>query len=291
MLARCHLEHWRDATQQQTPDRKKIEELYQLCDGAFQRYLELFPEGRFALDVPGWRVDLARERGDLNRLFPCSSSRWMRRRIRRSSAAPRRKCSASSSRRISGRNSFAGADAVLQLVPVEELARRPLAALAFVYHFLDSRSRKDFEAVMSHSELTEEVIVERGLLPVLRMRKAGRVLLPSLAQALAGQRDEMLRAWRPRDLAVLAWAATEGGDHRQAVRICELAGAALKTSDDLWFARAIALQRAGRSSRGRARLSRNCARSFRAARCVRNMRFGFPRFCAIRARRVWRRSS
>ncbi len=132
-----------------------------------------------------------------------------------------------------------------RLLPIDELAKRPLAALAVVYHFLDPRSREDFTGMVANFEShTERVVVEQDLEPVLLLRRAGRTFLPKLAEALAQRRPEISTEWQPRYLAVLAWAASESGEQRQAVRLCELAGPRLAESDDLSFARAVALQRA-----------------------------------------------
>ncbi len=69
MLGRCKLEQWRDAVTKKSAAEQEQTALATAADAAFTEYLEKYPQGRFALDVPGWRVDLARETGEPSRAF------------------------------------------------------------------------------------------------------------------------------------------------------------------------------------------------------------------------------
>lgn len=246
MLGRCKLERWRDAVTTKSASEQEQTGLATAADTAFTDYLEKYPKGRFALDVPGWRVDLASETGERSRAFSLLLEQLdgtghpeiVRRAAREMEV-------------LLGDTDFdeeedESTSSPSRLLPIDELAKRPLAALAVVYHFLDPRSREDFTAIVTNFEShTERVVVDQDLQPVLLLRRAGRTFLPKLAEALARRRTEIPKEWQPRYLAVLAWAASESGEQRQAVRLCELAGPRLLESDDLSFARAVALQRAG----------------------------------------------
>ncbi|HEV7406188.1 MAG TPA: tetratricopeptide repeat protein [Chthoniobacteraceae bacterium] len=246
MLGRCKLEQWRDVKTFKASTEQERNELENAADQAFTDYLEKYPQGRFALDVPGWRVDLARESDEPSRAYSLLLEQLdvtghpeIVRRAAREMELLLDDTDFDEEEDEAGPTMF-------KSLPIDDLAKRPLAALAVVYHFLDPRSREDFATIVSNFEYhTERVVVEQDLQPVLSMRRAGRVFLPKLAEALGKRRAEISEEWRPRYLAVLAWAASEAGEQRQAVRLCELAGPRLETSDDLSFARAVALQRAG----------------------------------------------
>ena len=130
-------------------------------------------------------------------------------------------------------------------LPLKALATQPLAALALVYHCLDDHSREDFQRWVDrgYEEETAETISRLAAIPALR--REARPVFAALAREIGqAQSIQGARRWPSRALAVLAWAATESGDHGQALRLCALAGPALESSDDLLFVQAVAQQRA-----------------------------------------------
>ena len=81
------------------------------------------------------------------------------------------------------------------------------------------------------------------------MRKWRRTVLPRIAAAVAKQKDAYKSEdWQPRYLAMLVQAASASGNQTQALQLSQISNDQLKRSDDLLFARAIALQRASKTS-------------------------------------------
>jgi TolA-binding protein len=248
MLARARIEKWRTQIEgiarKGEPETRQTAAALTEAEKALDAYLAVHPTGRFARDIPGWRGGIMRDRGYpvaaleffLKQIDFTDHPEIVRRAVRECEICLEAFDAAEMEETVENTR-----------LPLEEIARRPLAALAVVYHFLDSGSRRDFDDMLYRLDtLTDRDITEEYLPPVLRMRRAGREILPALAQAVASQKENYGgSAWRPKYLTVLAWAASEAGDHRQAVRVCDLAGPALEQSDDLLFVRAVALQRAG----------------------------------------------
>ncbi|RYD80453.1 MAG: tetratricopeptide repeat protein, partial [Verrucomicrobiaceae bacterium] len=252
MLARTHMEHWRRFRAENVNGGKiqsdEASAILQKANEALDAYLTAHPRGRFAPDIPGWRGGLAREQGQINRAIEfflqqvdmTEHPEIVRRAVRECEACLEELNLDELEESVSdGGERYA--------LPLAEIARRPIAALAVVYHFLDSESRQDFDELLARTDtLSEHDVTGRYLSPMLRMRRAGRQILPALAEEVAKQRENYGgTVWRPKYLAMLAWAASESGEHRQAVRLCDLAGTGMDNSDDLLFVRAVALQRAG----------------------------------------------
>src|SRR5204862_2525193 len=81
------------------------------------------------------------------------------------------------------------------------------------------------------------------------VRKWRRTVLPRVAAAVAKQKDAYKSEdWQPRYLAMLVQAASASGNQTQALQLSQISNDQLKRSDDLLFARAIALQRASKTS-------------------------------------------
>ena len=71
-------------------------------------------------------------------------------------------------------------------------------------------------------------------------------ILPRVARAVAAQKAVYEKnAWTPRYLSILAQAASGAGNQKQALELVRLGGDEVTQNDDLAFARAVALQRAG----------------------------------------------
>ena len=252
MLARVRMEEWRAATNRSKtligPVEQDDSEKYRAADAALDEYLAAYPKGRFAKDIPGWRAGLAREAGEpseairlfLQQIDFTDHPEIVRRAVRECEAC------------LDDLDAFTLRDRGLSdgtgnSLPLDEIAVRPLAALAVVYHFLDSESRQDFDELLDRVETVgDRDVTDEYLPPVMRVRRAGREILPALARAVADRKENYGgKAWRAKYLAILAWAASESGDQTQALRVCDLAGPAIDRSDDLLFVRAVASQRAG----------------------------------------------
>lgn len=250
MLARVRTEEWR-AAKLEAGDAKpeSLGQKMQAAYDAFNAYTTAYPQGRYAPDVPGWKAGLAREDGQINEAITLflqqvdmtDHPEVVRRAVRECEETLR----LLDAETIEGSLADEGLNRATVAIPVQEIARRPIAALAVVYHFLDSESRQDFDGLLARVEsMSDRDVTERELLPMLRLRRTGREILPALAAAVADHKELYgAKGWRPRYLAILGWAASECGEHKHALRLCDLAGADLAKSDDLLFLRAVALQR------------------------------------------------
>jgi TolA-binding protein len=121
-----------------------------------------------------------------------------------------------------------GGDAAFALI-----ARHPRIAMAFVYLVLASPEADNYDGKWDNPA---------------DVRKWRRTILPRIAAAVAKQKDAYKsNDWRPRYLAMLVHAASASGNHAQALQLSQISPDQLKRSDDLLFARAIALQRANKT--------------------------------------------
>ena len=252
MLARVRIEQWRAAKTKadwnggrgEQAETEELRKLYKTAEDALDAYLAVYPKGRFAIDIPGWKGGLARESGwwaQAISLFLQQTDTKGHPEVVRGALKQCEVCL----EQIENQWLENSSNDPVSVLPIAEIAKRPLAAMALVYHFLDSRDQNTRRALFgADPDLGES---DHDLIrPVLQLRRIGRVILPALARAVvANKANYEGRVWRPKYLAVLAWAASQSGSHQEAVRICELAGPLLSDSDDLLFARAVALQRSG----------------------------------------------
>ena len=121
-----------------------------------------------------------------------------------------------------------GGDAAFALI-----ARHPRIAMAFTYLVLASPEADNYNGKWDNPA---------------DVRKWRRTILPRIAAAVAKQKDSYKsNDWRPRYLAMLVHAASASGNHAQALQLSQISPDQLKRSDDLLFARAIALQRTNKT--------------------------------------------
>jgi len=122
-----------------------------------------------------------------------------------------------------------GGDAAFALI-----ARHPRIAMAFAYLVLASPEADNYNGKWDNPA---------------DVRKWRRTILPRIAAAVAKQKDAYKsNDWQPRYLAMLVHAASASGNHSQALQLSQISPDQLKRSDDLLFARAIALQRANKTT-------------------------------------------
>lgn len=121
-----------------------------------------------------------------------------------------------------------GGDAAFALI-----ARHPRIAMAFTYLVLASPEADNYNGEWDNPA---------------EVRKWRRAILPRIAAAVAKQKDNYKsNDWKPRYLAILVHAASASGNQAQALQLSQISPEQLKQSDDLLFARAVALQRANKT--------------------------------------------
>ncbi len=114
------------------------------------------------------------------------------------------------------------------------VARHPRIAMAFAYLVLSAPEADNYDGKWDNPA------------DVKKWRKA---MMPRLAAAVAKQKDAYkANDWKPRYLAILVQAASASGNQAQALQLSEISVDQLLKSDDLLFARGVALQRANRNS-------------------------------------------
>jgi TolA-binding protein len=113
------------------------------------------------------------------------------------------------------------------------IARHPRIAMAFTYLVLSAPEADNYDGKWDNPA---------------EVRKWRRTMLPRIAAAVAKQKDAYKSDdWQPRYLAMLVQAASATGNQAQALQLSQIAPDQLKRSDDLLFARGVALQRANKS--------------------------------------------
>ena len=222
---------WKTRKEQYTQNDRQLNEAERTkAKKLFDQYFAKYPHGRFYGDALGWLGALAFDGSDYAtalrcyaqqleltdhpELFPAAAD-MVEKTLARLAADPR--------------------DAALA-----EVARHPGAAQALTYLVLNTSETDNYNGKY---ETVDEV---RG------WRKK---VLPRLAAALSAEQKLYAGAsWQPRYLAMLAAAASGAGQHEQALKLIESAGAAVEQSDDLLFARGVALHRAKRAGEAAAAL-------------------------------------
>jgi TolA-binding protein len=114
-----------------------------------------------------------------------------------------------------------------------EVAKDPKAAQALVYLIMNTSESDNFNGKLDSID---------------EVRGWRKNVLPRLGAAIATEAKLYQNAeWKPRYLAMLAYAASGAGQQEQALKLLETAGGAAQESDDLLFARGVVLHRAKRA--------------------------------------------
>ncbi|SDU23541.1 hypothetical protein SAMN05444156_2770 [Verrucomicrobium sp. GAS474] len=240
MKARCHFSQtvYGDRLTLQVKEAKRAE-----TEALFKRYLKAYPKGRYRADALGWLGGLAYE------FRHCSEAvgyflHQTEDRDHPEDFAPAVTMIEKSLVRMSYRaNTTGGIDeeiygAAEPSPDYDALASQPRVALAVAYLILNTAPkdpdsyRRDGTSLRQQAEGAEAW---------------RQTALARLAKAVAAHRKDYVgEAWQDRSLAILAYAASDGGDQKQALTLVAMAGKkAPARSDDLAFARALILHRAG----------------------------------------------
>ena len=223
MDGRCQVSRSRTYSEQEADvqraaaNRPRAEEL-------FERYLQQYPNGRFAGDALGWLGAIAYDNGQYlialqyylrqtelpahPELLPAALTMCEKILVRIASKPDQK--------------AFA------------EVAAHPRLAMALIYLVVNTTEADNFDGKYDDPETVKQ----------WRQR-----ILPALAAAVSGQQSRYEQeAWKPRYLTILALAASNQGKQDQALKLIGMAGESIQESDDLSFARTVILQRAFKTS-------------------------------------------
>jgi TolA-binding protein len=192
--------------------------------GKFEALRKKYPHGRFDADALGWLGALAFDSNDYLKALEYYIAQA------ESPGHPETLMSAiyNCEKTLGRLAPKPGGDAAFALI-----ARHPRIAMAFTYLVLASPEADNYDGKWDNPA---------------DVRKWRRTILPRIAAAVAKQKDDYKSDdWKPRYLAMLVHAASASGNQGQALQLSQISPEQLKQSDDLLFARAVALQRANKT--------------------------------------------
>ncbi len=227
MSARCAFSATRNPSDQSSEESAKDPELIKARKAAIAKFEALrkkYPRGRFDADALGWLGAIAFDSQDYLKALDYYIAQA------ESPGHPETLMSAiyNCEKTLAHLAPKPGGDAAFALI-----ARHPRIAMAFTYLVLSAPEADNYDGKWDNPA---------------EVRKWRRSILPRIAAAVAKQGDAYKSSdWHPRYLAMLVQAASAGGNNAQALQLSQVSPDQLKQSDDLMFARAIALQRANKT--------------------------------------------
>ncbi len=221
MALRCAI--WKTRKQDYTQtDRQLNESERTKAKKLFDEYFARYPHGRFYGDALGWLGAFAWDGGDYATALRCYAQQL--------DLAEHPELSDSAAIMIEKTLSRLAADP--RDAALAEVAKHPAAAQALTYLVLNTSESDNYNGKFD---------------PVDEVRGWRKKVLPRLAAAISAEQKIYASAeWKPRYLAMLASAASGAGQQEQALKLVDSASAAVEKSDDLLFARGVALHRAKR---------------------------------------------
>jgi TolA-binding protein len=223
MSARCALSATRRLAE--SSEGEELANARKIAIARFEALRKKYPHGRFDADALGWLGALAYDSNDYLKALDFYIAQA------ETPGHPETLMSAiyNCEKTLAHLAPKPGGDTAFALI-----ARHPRIAMAFTYLVLASPEADNYDGKWDNPA---------------DVRKWRRTVLPRIAAAVAKQKDAYKsNEWRPRYLAMLAQAASASGNQTQALQLSQISLDQLKQSDDLLFARAIALQRANKTS-------------------------------------------
>lgn len=220
LLARCAL--WSARYTGEILDVAEEDKRLALAEAAFRDFLRLYPHGRYAADAHGWLG------GILWKTRPDEALMHFITQLEDQAHPECAKSAAHMIERVLSRivaNAEDKNEAVLKVV-----AQHPRVAQAAVYFVLNAP-----ETDPSDGKYDTPDALKQWRLKVL----------PKLAAAVSSEQNLYQGNWAWRLRAMLAQAASAAGHQQEAIKLTDPTGTELTQSDDLLFARLVALQRAG----------------------------------------------
>ena len=223
MSARCAFSATRKL-QEAAENEETLANARKVAIARFEALRKRYPHGRFDADALGWLGALAYDSNDYLKALDYYIAQA------ETPGHPETLMSAiyNCEKSLGHLAPKSGGDSAFALI-----ARHPRIAMAFTYLVLASPEADNYNGKWDNPA---------------DVRKWRRTILPRIAAAVAKQKDAYKsNDWQPRYLAMLVHAASANGNHAQALQLSQISSDQLKRSDDLLFARAIALQRANKT--------------------------------------------
>jgi outer membrane protein assembly factor BamD (BamD/ComL family) len=224
MSARCAFSATRKL-QEAAENEETLANARKIAIAKFEALRKRYPRGRFDADALGWLGALAYDSKDYLKALDYYIAQA------ETPGHPETLMSAiyNCEKTLAHLEPKPGGDAAFALI-----ARHPRIAMAFTYLVLASPEADNYDGKWDNPA---------------DVRKWRRTILPRIAAAVAKQKDRYKSTdWQPRYLAMLVHASSASGNHAQALQLSQISPDQLNQSDDLLFARAIALQRAGKTN-------------------------------------------
>ena len=214
MNARCQM--WRTRSPEYTQqDLRIVESERPKAKKLFDEYFAKFPKGRHRGDPLGWYAAYAFDGHDF-----ATALRYYVEQLALVDHPELHPMAAQMIERVLSRLASEPKDKAFA-----EVAKHPPAALALVYLIINTSESDNYNGEY------DSIDAVRGW---------RRNVLPKLAAALSAQAKLYQDApWKPRHLAILAYALSGAGQHEQALKLLQTAGVATADNDDLLFARAV----------------------------------------------------
>ena len=221
MTVRCQM--WRTRSQDYTQQEMKLVAAERpKAKKLFDEYFAKYPHGAYLGDVLGWSGAYAFDGHDFGTALRCYAQQL--------DLPDHPELSASAADMIEKTLSHIASQPKDKAFA--EVAKYPRAAQALVYLVINTSESDNYNGKRD---------------PIDEVRGWRKKSLPRLAAAISAQSKLYQSAeWKPRYLAMLAYAASGAGQQEQALKLLDSAGAAAEQSDDLLMARGVVLHRAKR---------------------------------------------
>ncbi|MBC8127820.1 MAG: tetratricopeptide repeat protein [Gloeobacteraceae cyanobacterium ES-bin-144] len=244
MLARCKIGQSRVLRHAEEADAKadEITTMLDEADGMLTDFMSRYPKSRFAADAEGWLGAIAFDKGLFGTAMQHQLARLDHQATREITRTVLRECDLIFEKLLESQS----ANPVDEwLDPQEEfdaaaVAKHPLVARLFVQHCIDPAAHISLPMWWDDSESGGRATIDFLKRRILNPK-------PFVSLALTELGKELVKTKSKPDattLTLLAWAATEEGEHEQALALLDQT--APSTSDESLHARSIILQRLGR---------------------------------------------
>jgi tetratricopeptide (TPR) repeat protein len=249
MLARIKIEQAR-ALQRAAPadalheNIAGFEALLDEAESILHNYIADHPKGRFTADAQGWLAATAYDRGWLGLAVKLQLARLDLQPTREVTGNVLRECDRIFEKLLESRDAGGADDYWLDSqgqFDAAAVARHPLVARLFVQHCIDPAAHLSLPMWWDDSESGDRVTIDFLKRRILKPKPFIQIALNTLGAELVKIKSKMDAT----TLTLLAWAATEDGEHEQALAVLDgIRGQDL--TDDTLQVRAITLQRLGR---------------------------------------------